>query len=81
MTSKSPTQKQKMTSAIVIVAEHAEGRIKPVTYEVIAFARKLQRHTSSSPISILLLADEVENPAQELADRCGLDVTAMRLQA
>jgi len=81
MTSKPPTQKQKMTSAIVIVAEHAEGRIKPVTYEVIAFARKLQRHTSSSPISILLLADEVENPAQELADRCGLDVTAMRIPA
>ena len=69
------------SNRIVIVAEHEQGRIKPVTYEVVYFARKLQRCTSAGPLSVLLLADEVENPARELADRCGLDVTAMQIPA
>jgi electron transfer flavoprotein alpha subunit len=74
-------EKQVAPDGIVIVAEHEQGRIKPVTYEVISFAKKLQRRTSAGPLSVLLLADEVEMPAQELAERCGLDVTAMRIPA
>ncbi len=69
------------SNSIVIVAEHEQGRIKPVTYEVIAFAKKLQRLTSANPLRVLLLADRIEKPAQELADRCGLDVTAVRIPA
>jgi len=75
------SKRPKEPNGIVIVAEHTEGRIKPVTYEVVSFAKKLQRLTASSPLHVLLLADSVENPAQELADRCGLDVTAMRIPA
>lgn len=70
-----------MPTGIVIVAEHEQGRISPATYEVIAFAKKLQHHTSSGSLSVLLLADEVEAPARELADRCGLDVIAMCIPA
>jgi electron transfer flavoprotein alpha subunit len=62
---------------IAVVAEHAEGQIKPVTFETIAFAKKLQRNTSSIQIQVLLLADKVENPARELAEQTGLDVTAV----
>jgi electron transfer flavoprotein alpha subunit len=75
--SKQIGKKHKMPASIVIVAEHADGRIRPVTYEVISFAKKLQRRTSYSPIKVVLLADEVEHPARELADQSGLDVTAM----
>ncbi len=74
-------EKQMTTQGIVIVAEHSEGRIKPVTYEIVSFAKKLQRLTSSSPLRVLLLGDSVKNPAHELVDRCGLDVTAMRIPA
>ena len=75
------SRQPKVPNGIVIVAEHEQGRIKPVTYEVIAFAKKLQHHFPSNPLNVLLLADEAANPAQELADRCGLDVTAMRIPA
>ncbi len=72
-------EKKIVPNGIVVVAEHTAGQIRPVTYEVISFAKKLQRRTSSSPIKVLLLADEVENPARELADKSGLDVTAMHI--
>jgi electron transfer flavoprotein alpha subunit len=68
-----------MGSDIMIVAEHADGQIRPVTYELIAFAKKLQRATGSTPIRVILLADDPKGLAQELADNTGLDVTAMQL--
>ena len=64
---------------IVIVAEHADGQIRPVTYELVAFAKKLQRATGSTPIGVILLADDVKGLAQDLADNTGLDVTALQL--
>lgn len=68
-----------MTKNIVVIAEHADGQIRPVTYEIIAFARKLQRSMPSHPIKLLLLAGEVENPATALANKSGLDVTAVQI--
>ena len=80
MTSKPKNDEKKIVPhGIVVVAEHTTGQIRPVTYEVISFAKKLQRRTSSSPIKVLLLAEEVEIPARELADKSGLDVTAMHI--
>jgi electron transfer flavoprotein alpha subunit len=68
-----------MGSDIVIVAEHADGQIRPVTYELVAFAKKLQRATGSTPIRVILLADDPKGLAQELANNTGLDVTALQL--
>ncbi|MBT8370493.1 MAG: electron transfer flavoprotein subunit alpha/FixB family protein, partial [Deltaproteobacteria bacterium] len=68
-----------MGNSIVVIAEHAESQIRPVTYEIISFAKKLQRSTHSIPVKVLLLADEVKNPAHELADKSGLDVTAVQI--
>jgi len=68
-----------MGNGIVIVTEHADGQIRPVTYELLAFAKKLQRATGSTPIRVILLADDLKGLAQELADNTGLDVTAIRL--
>jgi electron transfer flavoprotein alpha subunit len=68
-----------MGKHIVVIAEHADGQIRPVTYELVAFAKKLQRATGSTPIRVILLADDVKGLAQDLADNTGLDVTAMQL--
>jgi len=68
-----------MGNNIVVIAEHAEGQIRPVTYEIISFAKKLQRSTPSKSVKVLLLADDAENPAHELADKSGLDVTAVQI--
>ena len=68
-----------MGKEIVVIAEHAEGQIRPVTYELVAFAKKLQRAAGSTPIRVILLADDVKGLAQDVADNTGLDVTAMQL--
>jgi electron transfer flavoprotein alpha subunit len=78
MTSKPENdQTQIVPPGIVVIAEHANGQIMPVTYETIAFAEKLQSSTLSKQIHVLLLADKVENSARELAEQTGLDVTAI----
>jgi electron transfer flavoprotein alpha subunit len=80
--SKTPKQKDKKQirpKGIVVIAEHADGRIRPVTYEIISFAKQLQGSTPSNPIKLLLLADENQNPARELADKSGLDVAVVQI--
>ena len=68
-----------MDNNIVVIAEHADGQVKPVTYELISFAKKLQRTSRLDPIRVLLLADEADDPAREIAENTGLDVTAMQI--
>lgn len=68
-----------MGKNIVIIAEHSDGQIRPVTYELVAFAQKLQRATGSTPMRVVLLADDVRGLAQDVADNTGLDVTAIQL--
>ena len=68
-----------MGKEIAVIAEHAEGQIRPVTYELVAFAKKLQRASGTTPIRVILLAGNVKGLAQDLADSTGLDVTAMQL--
>ena len=50
-----------MGNNIVVIAEHADGHIRPVTYEIISFAKKLQRSAPTNRIKVVLLADKVEN--------------------
>ena len=68
-----------MPPGIVVIAEHANGQVMPVVYEIISFATKLQRSAATHSIKILLLADDAENPARELAERSGLDVSAIQI--
>ncbi|UCD81532.1 MAG: electron transfer flavoprotein subunit alpha/FixB family protein [Desulfobacterales bacterium] len=67
-----------MQNSIVVIAEHADGRIRPVTYELIAFARKLQELTSQA-IRVLILGADLLNLAHEIADRSSQDVTAFEI--
>jgi electron transfer flavoprotein alpha subunit len=68
-----------MTHNIVVVAEHAGGQIRPVTHEILAFAKKLQHAAKSKSIKVLLIADEVKDLAQQIADTTGLEVMAVQI--
>jgi electron transfer flavoprotein alpha subunit len=68
----------KMTNKIAVIAEHADGRIKPVTFELIAFAKKLSQ-SNSPPIQVLILGAEIQSLAQEIADESGLDVVGFEI--
>jgi electron transfer flavoprotein alpha subunit len=69
----------KAPPGIVVVAEITNSQIQPVTFETVAFAEKLRNSTPSNQIQVLLLADEVDNPARELAEQTGLDITAIHI--
>lgn len=65
-----------MNQTIVIIAEHLEGKPLPVTLELAAFARELGRLVSM-PIKIIVLGEDVEGLAKEIAQAAGLDVLAV----
>ena len=62
-----------MSHKIAVIAEHADGRINPVTFELIAFAKKLPE-AKSLAIQVLILGAEIKDLAQQIADKGGLDV-------
>ena len=63
-----------MENQIIVIAEHADGQINPVTYELIAFAKKLQAPGFLS-IKVIILGAEILKPAMKIAEISGLDVT------
>ncbi len=67
-----------MEKTILVVAEHSHGKIKPVTYEAVACARKLQT-LEQTPIKALILGEEIAEPAQALARTTRLNVVAIKV--
>lgn len=65
------------TGAIVVIAEHFEGEIRPITYELVHFAEELGQFRSA-PIKILVLGEKVEALAKSLAETTGKDVLGIR---
>ncbi len=66
-----------MTSTILVIAEHADGQIRPVTGEIVACARQLQQ-LQPADIRIVVLGDPVETLAETLSQKTGLPVDAIR---
>ena len=66
------------TQSIVIIAECFEGEIRPVTYESIGFAETLQQ-LRPARIKILVLGDDVEKMATDLAQTSGKDVLGINV--
>jgi electron transfer flavoprotein alpha subunit len=64
-----------MKNQIIVIAEHADGQINPVTYEMIAFAKKLQASMSLN-IKVIILGAEILKPSTEIAENSGLEVMA-----
>ena len=67
-----------MRNSIIVIAEHADGQVRPGTYELIAFAKKLQA-TESLAIRVLILGAEILNLAKEIADESGLEVRGFEI--
>jgi electron transfer flavoprotein alpha subunit len=62
-----------MTRPIIVIAEHLEGKLRPATYELIAFALEL-RQIIPAPIQVLILGNDPEKMAPIIAAKTGLDV-------
>jgi len=67
-----------MKQTIVVIIEHANGQIKPVTHELVCCAKRLQQDKASVIRAVILDADPAAL-AREMADTWGLEVTAARI--
>ena len=67
-----------MEQSIIVIVEHLDGQIKPITYELIACAVKLQRFRML-PIQLVILGDDVAGPAREIAQVSGQDIMAIQV--
>lgn len=65
-----------MNQEIIIIAELSDGRVLPVTYELIAFARALAAG-DSGPVRIMVPGRDVQAAARGLAGETGMDVIAV----
>ncbi len=68
-----------MKSSIIVIAEHMEGQVRPVTYELVECALRLQA-TTAMPIKVIILGHHVGDLAREIADTSCQDVSAVRVQ-
>ena len=72
-----------MSQSIVVIAEHAEGRVRPVTYELVAFSRALQEQMPAADIKIIVITDAIITDAigvaETLAIKTGLSVSAVHV--
>lgn len=63
-----------MFQSIVVIAEHAEGQVRPITYELAGFARTLQKEMPSSDIKIIVTGERIDSVAEIIARKTGLGV-------
>ncbi len=67
-----------MDQTILVIAEHFNDRLKPVTYELLACAHEIQR-LQSAEILVAVLGDRIADIAREIADSIGLKVLAIHV--
>jgi electron transfer flavoprotein alpha subunit len=67
-------------SFIAVVVEHDNGDIRPVTYELLAVAREIQRFNSGR-ITAIILGRDVRESAARIAQETGCDITAVSDEA
>jgi electron transfer flavoprotein alpha subunit len=65
-----------MNQEIIVIAELSDGRVLPVTQELIAFAGALAAG-DSGPVRIMVLGRDLHPVACRLADETGMDVIAL----
>ena len=66
-----------MTQTIAVIAQHFEGQVDQVTYELVACALELQR-IHPGAVKVIILGDDVEGLSQEISKITGLDVIGMQ---
>lgn len=67
-----------MKQSIIVIAEHFEGELRPVTFELVGFALQLQLFCPAG-IKLVVIGDDVEGLAVEAAANTGLDVVVMNV--
>ena len=67
-----------MKPTIVVIIEHLNGEINPVSHELVGFAQKLQQITTSG-IRAVIIDNDPAALAREVAETWGLDVTAVQI--
>jgi electron transfer flavoprotein alpha subunit len=67
-----------MKQSIIVIAEHMEGRVRPVTYELVECALRLQS-TTTMPIKVFILGEDVADLAREIAESSGQDVSSVQV--
>jgi electron transfer flavoprotein alpha subunit len=67
-----------MKQSIIVIAEHMEGQVRPVTYELVECALRLQGNTTM-PIKVIILGEDVTDLAREIAENSGQDVSAIQV--
>jgi electron transfer flavoprotein alpha subunit len=70
---------QIMGKKIVVIGEHFEGEIQPVTLETVGFALRLRQALEPLTVIGIILGEEVEGMAGEMARMSGLDVVAVQV--
>lgn len=68
-----------MNTSILIIAEHADGRILPVTYELAAAAAALRHETDIADVEVVIIGEVIDGLATEIAAKTGLAVTAVQV--
>jgi electron transfer flavoprotein alpha subunit len=66
-----------MSYPITIIAEHFEGKIRPVTYELVAFAHEIQKF-SLQKILMVILETATTSMADEIAQTACIDVVSLQ---
>ena len=67
-----------MAASIYIIVDHFEGKVRPVTFELAAFALDL-KEIGNEEISFLLLGDDIENMADDIARKTGIKVAGLKI--
>jgi electron transfer flavoprotein alpha subunit len=65
-----------MNEEIIIIAEHREGKINPVTFELVSFAEELQKETAGN-IKIILIGKNIAGAAADISIATGVHVTGI----
>jgi electron transfer flavoprotein alpha subunit len=66
-----------MDPTIIAVAQHFEGRLDPITYELVACALEIKQ-LRPMEVKAVIIGDDIEGLAREIADNTGLDVIAIQ---
>jgi electron transfer flavoprotein alpha subunit len=67
-----------MKQNIVVIAEHSDNHVKSITYEMVAFAKRIQQATTLT-INVVIIGSDRGELALEVAKRTGLDVVAVQI--
>ena len=67
-----------MKPTIVVIVEHLNGEINPVSHELVGFAQKLQQ-ISAACIRAVIIDKDPAALARQVAETWGLDVTAVQI--